>query len=128
MLEEVSGRGMLYVAPYNIFFHMCHFFSFCKKMHKIKIAYVHCPIRKFRRQSIEGRLDGTMWESPRIEIAGEGCTSFPRVKPGRCFVCGPYAYSWGVPRVKMKAIRMKIHQHFSSSMTASDCYLHYVVR
>ena len=43
------------------------FLFFVKKMQNIKIDYVHCPMRKFWRPSF-GRLERTMWESPRIEI------------------------------------------------------------
>ena len=59
-----------------------------------------------------------MWAFRRIEMPGEGCTSLPMVKPGWSFVCLPCTSSWGAPRVKMEvfmAIRMRIHQNFSSS-------------
>ena len=50
MLEEVSGTGMLWPLLI-IFLHRCHFFNFCKKMQKMKIETVHCPMRKFLRTS-----------------------------------------------------------------------------
>ena len=79
-----------FLAITIIFLRRCHFFNFCKKMQKMKIDYVHCPMRKFWRTSLR-----TMWESLRIQIPGEGCTSF---------VCRPYAPSWGTPRVKMEVL------------------------
>ena len=33
------------VALSNNFLHMCHFFNFKEKMKKMKIDYVHCPMR-----------------------------------------------------------------------------------
>ena len=41
------------VAPSDNFFtHTCSFFNFCKKMQKMKIDYVHCPMRKLWRTSL----------------------------------------------------------------------------
>ena len=36
-----------------------------------------------------GRLDSKMWESLRIEIPGEGCTSLPRLKTWFCLSALP---------------------------------------
>ena len=75
----------------------------------MKLDHVHCPMRKFWRPSL--RLIG----QNNVGIS-KNCTSLPRVKfclPALCFLKG---------RTKCKnesflAIRMKIHQNFSSSMT-----------
>ena len=39
------------VAPSDNFFTHCHFYDFEKKCKKMKIDYVHCPMRKFWRTS-----------------------------------------------------------------------------
>ena len=64
----------------NFFLHTCHFFIFIKILQEIKIDYVQYPISSGDHH--QGRLDRTMWESLRIEIPGECCTSLPMVKPG----------------------------------------------
>ena len=78
-----------------------------------------------------------MWVSRRIKIPGEGCTSFPRVKPGWSFVYMPYACSWGATRVK----KWKFRSHKDGDPSTfvffhdplvekknyaqiSDCYVH----
>ena len=41
------------VAPFdNFFYASAIFFNFCKKMQKMKIDHVHCPMRKFWRTSL----------------------------------------------------------------------------
>ena len=109
------------VVPSVIFFTQVPFLNFCKKMQKMKIDYVHCPMRKFWRTSLRPFGQNNVG-SQRNEIPGEGCTSLPRVKPGWSFVCLPCTCSWGAPRVKIgsfMAIRMRIHQKLSSFMTPS---------
>ena len=85
-------------GPFWHFF-LLPFFRFCKKMQKMKIYYVHCPMRTFWRTSLRPVWQNNMGIS---KMSWEGCTSSPMVKPGWSWVCLPCTSSWGAPRVKMK--------------------------
>ena len=118
MLEEVSGTGMLWPLLI-IFFTQVPFFNFCKKMQKMKIDYVHCPMRWFWRTSLRPVGQNNVgisknWDAwGRLHLFAHGKTWVKFCLPTLHFLMG---------RTKGKngsfiAIRMRIHQNFSSSMT-----------
>ena len=61
------------MAPSDNYFTQVPFLNFCKKMQKMKIDYVYCPMRKFWRTSLRPFGQNNVGISN--EMPGEGCTS-----------------------------------------------------
>ena len=74
MFIELSGKGMMWPFLLIFFTHVL-FFNFCKKNTKIEARLCPLPSEEVLEDILEDRLDRTMWESLRIEIPGEDCTS-----------------------------------------------------
>ena len=114
-LHIITGRNEAimwnrHAVADNFFYMGVIFFNFCRKM---KLDYVHCPMRKFWRPSLRPFVHWTLYESLRIEIPGEGCTSLPRVKPWWSFVCPFVTLPHGAHRGKngsFLAIGLKMYQ------------------
>ena len=91
----------------NNFFYPGAILKNCKKIQKMKIDYVHCPMRKFWRTSLRPFGQNNVRISKKWDrggLPGEGCTSLPRVKPGWNLVCLHCTSSWGAPMVKMEVL------------------------
>ena len=105
------------VAPSDNFLHLCYFFNFCKKMPTNENGL--CPLHY---EEVLEAIISAVWTEQFVGISMNWDTRgrLPRVKPGWSFVCQHYASSWGRTEGKngsFLAIRMNIHQNFSSSMT-----------
>ena len=120
MFEEVSGTGMLW--PLLIIFYTCAiFFSFCKKMQKNENRLSPLPYEEVLEDIIKiiwteqcGNLKEMRYLGKAAQFA-QGKTWVKFCLPALNFLMGRTEGKNG----SFIAIRMRIHQKFSSFMTPS---------
>ena len=90
-----AWRGKWNGPSIQFFSHRCHFFYLLWKMQKMKTALWGSS--GGHHYKVVGQ--NNVGISKNWNTRGRLQYSLPRVKPGRSFVCQPYASSWGAPRV-----------------------------